>query len=603
MIIDLSTDSLHISAATDNGAILEVISIQTTKLYLRVAPSPTIKEVQWLAIEMTRNNIHIIMWSPSLAWQEVSFSSSTFWVQVHGLPELPKSPENIRKLGEKAGKVLEVDLVGNAFLLRNPFGSEFAAAGPWLRAENNAIPSEAFSKPNLIVAPVNDVTVSQSVPQGQRNDHCPQNDTVPQVYVSSQYAPQPNGHYASPQYQSTPQCTTVAVESSCHQQTSPPPHTRKPILIHSNLPHTSHNPQAHFSNPQSEPNTTPNAPSPTFPPGFGPSIEVTKNDYPTQKNIHPSSQPNLISTSPVIPAASTNSPLYQNTQEQIVPTSLPQTSLPLSLSSSQKNTHNNVLPQKRKNSDLLPRRVRKAKVVEERHIASSEIDPTDTGGLTDEFAAKAILAIPIPYNPKQDKLIWLPDSKGMFSVKSIHELAFRSSISNNPQNNHWKRLWNARLPERLKMLLWRIGVDVLPTKRTRNLTQFQEGKADIHKSKQTVLSRFAELSKTFSVMNSTPSVQPISAWTPPPLGWVKLNVDAALSNSKSALAVVARNHLGEILFIWGSGYHLCAPSQAEAAATLWAVNLAIQEHWKSVIIERDAQVCFNALSSPDFFPD
>ncbi|KAK9983012.1 hypothetical protein SO802_032537 [Lithocarpus litseifolius] len=103
-------------------------------------------------------------------------------------------------------------------------------------------------------------------------------------------------------------------------------------------------------------------------------------------------------------------------------------------------------------------------------------------------------------------------------------------------------------------------------------------------------------------MNSTPSVQPISTWTPPPLGWVKLNVDAALSNSKSALAVVARNHLGEILFIWGSGYHLCAPSQAEAAATLWAVHLAIQEHWKSVIIEGDAQVCFNALSSPDFVP-
>ncbi|KAL0014282.1 hypothetical protein SO802_001351 [Lithocarpus litseifolius] len=402
---------------------------------------------------------HLVLkqWSPSLAWQEVSFSSSTFWVQVHGLPELWKSPENIRKLGEKAGKVLEVDLVGessgswkrfirvqvevdilqplmpgvflprgdlptiwiglkyekladvcyrcglvghesrycqgNAFLLRNPFGSDFAAAGPWLRAENNAIPSEAFSKPNLTVAPVDDVTGSQSVPQGQRKDHCPQNDTVPQVCVASQYTPQLKGHYASPQYQSTPQCTTVAVESSCHQQTSPPPHTSKPILCHSNLPQSSHNPQAHFSNPQSEPNTTPNDPSPTFPPGFGPSIEVTKNDFPTQKYIHPSSQPNLISTSPVIPTTSTDSPLYQNTQEQIIPTSLPQTSLPLSLSSSQKNTHNNFLPQKRKNSDRPPRRVRKAKVVEERHIASSESDPTVTGGLIDESTGKYFLDI------------------------------------------------------------------------------------------------------------------------------------------------------------------------------------------------------------------
>ncbi|KAK9986829.1 hypothetical protein SO802_031780 [Lithocarpus litseifolius] len=183
--------------------------------------------------------------------------------------------------------------------------------------------------------------------------------------------------------------------------------------------------------------------------------------------------------------------------------------------------------------------------------------------------AKAILAIPIPYNPRQDKLIWVPDSKA---------------------HDQWK------ISRKMTIIIDEIWS-------TRNLTQFQEGKVDIHKSKQIVLSRFFELSKTFSVMNSTPSVQPISAWTPPPLGWVKLNVDATLSNSRSVLAVVARNHLGEILFIWGSSYHLCAPSQAEAAATLWAVHLAIQEHWKSVIIEGDAQVCFNALSPPDFVPD
>ncbi|KAL0012539.1 hypothetical protein SO802_007647 [Lithocarpus litseifolius] len=209
-------------------------------------------------------------------------------------------------------------------------------------------------------------------------------------------------------------------------------------------------------------------------------------------------------------------------------------------------------------------------------------------------SARAILAIPIPYNSKQDKLIWVLDSKGMFSVKSIYDFSFRSSSGNNQQNNLWKKLWKARLPERLKMLLWRIGVDTLPTK---------ESRADIHKAKHNVISRFVELSKTFSALCPSPSVQPILAWIPPPFGWVKLNVDAALNNSSSALAVVARNHLGEVLFIWGSRHHLCTPSQAEAAAILWAVHLAIQEQWMSVIIEGDAQVCFNALSLPDHIPD
>ncbi|XP_050280986.1 uncharacterized protein LOC126721935 [Quercus robur] len=146
-------------------------------------------------------------------------------------------------------------------------------------------------------------------------------------------------------------------------------------------------------------------------------------------------------------------------------------------------------------------------------------------------------------------------------------------------------------------ILLKMAIIVDEIWRTRNLTQFQEGNVDIHKSKQIVLSRFVELSKTFSVLNTTLSVQPISVWTPPPLGWIKLNVNAALNNSKSALAVVARNYTGEILFIWCSGYHLCAPSQAEVAATLWAVHLAIQEHWKYVIIEGDALVCRGVLAN------
>ena len=36
---------------------------------------------------------------------------------------------------------------------------------------------------------------------------------------------------------------------------------------------------------------------------------------------------------------------------------------------------------------------------------------------------------------------------------------------------------------------------------------------------------------------------------------------------------------------------------------LWAVQLTIQEHWKTVIVEGDAQVCFNALSSQDHLLD
>ncbi|XP_075640616.1 uncharacterized protein LOC142612404 [Castanea sativa] len=138
---------------------------------------------------------------------------------------------------------------------------------------------------------------------------------------------------------------------------------------------------------------------------------------------------------------------------------------------------------------------------------------------------------------------------------------------------------------------------------TRNLIQFQEGIADIHLSKKNVQTRFLEYSRVFSVSSALPAVQPTPVWTPPPHGWIKLNVDAVLNSSKSALAVVARDHQGEVLYIWGCQHHLCSPSQAEASSILWAVKLALQEHWKSIIDEGNAQVCFDALSSQDHILD
>nr|POE73418.1 hypothetical protein CFP56_08722 [Quercus suber] len=57
---------------------------------------------------------HLVLkqWLLALTWQEIPFITSTMWVQVHGLPELWKSLDNLRKMGEKAEKVIEIDLVG-----------------------------------------------------------------------------------------------------------------------------------------------------------------------------------------------------------------------------------------------------------------------------------------------------------------------------------------------------------------------------------------------------------------------------------------------------------------------------------------------------------
>lgn len=79
-------------------------------------------------------------------------------------------------------------------------------------------------------------------------------------------------------------------------------------------------------------------------------------------------------------------------------------------------------------------------------------------------SAQAILSIPLPARAKPDKLIWSPNPKGNFLVHSSYRIA--SNQSNTPTNTEvwWKRLWKLRALEKIKMLMWRISVNALPTK-------------------------------------------------------------------------------------------------------------------------------------------
>ena len=78
--------------------------------------------------------------------------------------------------------------------------------------------------------------------------------------------------------------------------------------------------------------------------------------------------------------------------------------------------------------------------------------------------AQAILSLPIPTRPSEDKLILVPDSRGEFSVKSAFRISTQQVTSNNLSEALWKKLWNINALERVRMLLWRIVFNALPTK-------------------------------------------------------------------------------------------------------------------------------------------
>lgn len=81
---------------------------------------------------------------------------------------------------------------------------------------------------------------------------------------------------------------------------------------------------------------------------------------------------------------------------------------------------------------------------------------------------EAILQIPLPIRPRDDRLIWHYDRRDQYSVKSGYQIAvgmkfpdLPSCSSQNP--DHWNTIWKLDIPEKLKIFLWRASNDLLPT--------------------------------------------------------------------------------------------------------------------------------------------
>uniref|UniRef100_A0A2N9ISW0 Reverse transcriptase zinc-binding domain-containing protein n=1 Tax=Fagus sylvatica TaxID=28930 RepID=A0A2N9ISW0_FAGSY len=309
--------------------------------------------------------------------------------------------------------------------------------------------------------------------------------------------------------------------------------------------------------------------------------------------------------------------------------------------------------------------------------------------LFDTTSIEAILKIILPTTPKKDKLVWIHNHKGNFTVKSAINAKF--NYDEEPDEVNWKGLWKLKLHDRYKMLIWRIASGSLPTKLSLALKmgtgdtycplcQMEEESIDhlffkcsiarviwfgtswgIHSnllsitsskdiiklicephipigqshaasslSIQTSIHFAVTLDHIWSLRNQVihqnhkinllttiksleskivehihslevtdlETEKPIVCWKAPTPGTIKFNVDAAICDNKAVIAAVARDSNGCLLKAWAKHTPFLDPTVAEAAAIIWALELAAAEHFVNIIVESDAKSCIDALACP-----
>jgi hypothetical protein len=83
----------------------------------------------------------------------------------------------------------------------------------------------------------------------------------------------------------------------------------------------------------------------------------------------------------------------------------------------------------------------------------------------------AVLAIKLPARACDDFISWLPESNGIFSVRSAYRLGIQQSLDDlsrgqsssepNGERKIWKLIWQAKVPQKLRVFAWKVATSTL----------------------------------------------------------------------------------------------------------------------------------------------
>lgn len=88
------------------------------------------------------------------------------------------------------------------------------------------------------------------------------------------------------------------------------------------------------------------------------------------------------------------------------------------------------------------------------------------------FEPNTILNISLSYNLPEDKVIWISNRKGEFTVRSAYYITLKviesdevgESSDADPRTPLWRKMWHLKIPTKIWIFAWRACMNALPTK-------------------------------------------------------------------------------------------------------------------------------------------
>ncbi|CAN0837140.1 Putative ribonuclease H protein At1g65750, partial [Linum grandiflorum] len=242
-----------------------------------------------------------------------------------------------------------------------------------------------------------------------------------------------------------------------------------------------------------------------------------------------------------------------------------------------------------------------------------------------------------PIGSLPDCRIWNHSRNGNFTVRSAYRLYTEDMVDDSVSrvDGAWKRLWSLTIPPRMKHLIWRLTRDVLPTRAalaSRRVPLSTEcglcAQADkVADVVAVVIGLWQERNQRVWEHKSRPEemivksgrdqihdwrraqegpvaggrgavTEPCKRWHRPPLGYVKLNVDAAFFHDVNCygIGLALRGRTGQLMGFKQKCFTITRePKEGEAQALLEGLYWLQDIGHMQAIVETDCQVAHSAL--------